>query len=75
MSIAVATVERPGKRALKFKFLFDPALVPDPEVWLSTRTESFVEVKILTSVAPANPDPAKSDQVDDGLAIAWVSAQ
>jgi hypothetical protein len=48
MEQAEAKVERPGKRALKFKFLFAPHIIPDPENWLSERTGMDVEVNHLT---------------------------
>ena len=45
MEEAQARVERSNKRALKFKFLFDPILIPDPQAWLADRTGEAVEVE------------------------------
>jgi hypothetical protein len=42
-----ARIDRPNKRALKFKFLFDPHLIPDPQAWLAERTGMKVEAKRL----------------------------
>ncbi len=52
MVFAQARVERQNKRTLKFKFLFDPNLIHDPESWLSERTDLGVEVEIF---APDHP--------------------
>jgi hypothetical protein len=49
MQFAQARVERPDKRALKFKFLFDPHLIPNPEVWLSERTGLNLTVKHIAT--------------------------
>jgi hypothetical protein len=51
MVCAQARVQRKNKRALKFKFLFAPHLIPDPETWLSEHTGLDVEIEIL------DPDP------------------
>jgi hypothetical protein len=53
MIFAQARAERPGKRALKFKFLFDPHIIHDPEDWLSERTGMDVEVEVF------HPAPAE----------------
>ena len=47
MEFAHAMVERPNQRALKFKFMFDSTLIPDPEGWLSERTGLPVEAEII----------------------------
>ena len=62
MRAAQARVERPGKRALKFKLLFDSALIPDLETWLSVRTGLFVEVTILAFGNPVYSGRSRSDQ-------------
>jgi len=62
MSVAQARVERPGKRALKFKVLFDSALIPDLETWLSVRTGLSVEVTILAFGNPVYSGRSRSDQ-------------
>ena len=45
MKQAQARVERSSKRALKFKFMFDPNLIHDPQAWLSERTSLEIDVK------------------------------
>jgi hypothetical protein len=63
MIFAQARAERPGKRALKFKFLFDPHIIHDPEDWLSERTGMDVEVEVFP------PAPAERPINDETLKL------
>jgi hypothetical protein len=55
MVFAQARAERPGKRALKFKFLFDPHIIHDAEDWLSERIGMDVEVEVFHPAPAAMP--------------------
>jgi hypothetical protein len=65
MTSAQASVERPKKRALKFRFLFDPAAIPDPENWLSERTGMAVEVALITQPHSQSRQSLRSDSGDE----------
>lgn len=47
MALAHATISRPKKRALRFDFLFDEHLIPNPGSWLTDRISMNVEVQHL----------------------------
>jgi hypothetical protein len=63
MQFGSARIERVGKRALKFEFAFDPAVIDDPEIWLSERTGLAVEVKLNN--LPGTPSPVSSQSIMD----------
>jgi hypothetical protein len=69
MQFAQAKVHRTDERALKFKFLFDPHLIPDPEEWLSERTGLDVEVESSAPATPPNHSPPRPDHVEEGLVV------
>ena len=73
MERARARAERPDKRALKFEFLFDPDLIPDPEAWLSERTGLDVEVEYFTRATAPGIDLLRSGHVEEGLVVAGTS--
>ena len=61
MRSAQARIERLNKRALKFRFLYDPAVIPDPENWLAERTGMAVEVELITQPHSQNRRSLRSD--------------
>ena len=73
MQFAQAKVQRTNERALKFKFLFDPALIPDPEEWLTERTGFDVEVECFTPTPAKGHAPSRSDQVEEDWLITPAS--
>jgi hypothetical protein len=73
MHFSQAKVHRTNERALKFKFLFDPHPIPDPEEWLSERTGLDVEVEFSAPATPQRPSLSRSDQVEESLAVARAS--
>jgi hypothetical protein len=58
---AQARIERPNKRALKFRFLYDPAVIPDPENWLAERTGMAVEVELIAQPHSQSRQSLRSD--------------
>ena len=62
MRYAQAKIKRPDKRALKVKFMFDPHLISNPEIWLSDCTGLEVEVEYLSPAQDAPTHRAKQDQ-------------
>jgi hypothetical protein len=62
MRYAQAKIKRHDKRALKVKFMFDPHLISNPEIWLSDCTGLEVEVEYLSPAQDAPTHRAKQDQ-------------
>ncbi|MBT4933952.1 MAG: hypothetical protein HOL66_05395 [Rhodospirillaceae bacterium] len=74
MVFAQARVERPDKRALKFKFLFDPHLIHDPESWLSERTGLSVAVEIFPIDVASQADSSSQTTKYNNVAVTTYEA-